>query len=110
MAIGLIAFPFVQVPPQRYGGTELFVATLALGIKDLGHEVVVYANGESNVLVEVRSLYPQSLWPLTGDFSETLRDINHTAWAIRDAAEVCDIIHDCRLHVSVKRHSSTRSI
>jgi glycosyltransferase involved in cell wall biosynthesis len=91
--IGLIASPFVEVPPRKYGGTELFIANLAVGLTDLGHQVVVYANGESSVPVEVRSIYPQSLWPLTGDFSENLIDINHTAWAVRDAADACDIIH-----------------
>ena len=54
MVIGLIASPFVEVPPQRYGETELFVANLAVGIKDVGHEVVAYANGESKLPVEVR--------------------------------------------------------
>lgn len=98
MIIGLVASPFVEVPPRRYGGTELFIANLAIGLKTLGHQVVVYANGESNLPVEVRSLYPQSLWPLTGDYSETLTDINHAAWAIRDAAEICDVIHVNSLH------------
>jgi glycosyltransferase involved in cell wall biosynthesis len=96
--IGLVASPFVEVPPKRYGGTELFIANLAIGLRNLGHQVVVYANGESKLPVEVRSLYPQSLWPLTGDFSETLTDINHAAWAIRDATEICDVIHVNSLH------------
>ena len=96
--IGLVASPFVEVPPKKYGGTELFIANLAVGLTNLGHQVVVYANGESKVPVEVRSLYSQSLWPLTGDFSESLRDINHTAWATRDAAEVCDIVHVNNIH------------
>ena len=98
MIIGLIASPFVEVPPKRYGGTELFIANLAVELTNLGHQVVVYANGESNLPVEVRSLYPQSLWPLTGEFSETLKDINHTAWAIRDAIEDCDVIHVNNVH------------
>jgi len=96
--IGLIASPFVEVPPRRYGGTELFIANLAVELTNLGHQVLVYANGESKLPVEVRSLYPQSLWPLTGDFSETLKDINHTAWATCDAAEVCDVIHVNNVH------------
>lgn len=98
MVIGLVASPFVEVPPKRYGGTELFIANLAVGLRDLGQQVVVYANGESQLPVEVRSLYPQSLWPLTGDFSETLKEVNHTAWAIRDADEICDLVHVNSVH------------
>ena len=29
MRIGIIAPPFIPVPPQEYGGTELFIADLA---------------------------------------------------------------------------------
>ena len=93
MRIALIAPPFIQIPPKRYGGTELFLATLAQGLKNLGHDVVVYANGESELPVEVRWLYPSAQWPIKGNFSESLKEINHTAWAVRDAADSCDVVH-----------------
>ena len=93
MRIALIAPPFIQIPPKRYGGTELFLATLGQGLKRLGYEVVVYSNGESETPVEVRWLYPTTQWPIRGDFSETLKEMNHTAWAVRDAADSCDIVH-----------------
>ncbi len=93
MRIALIAPPFIQIPPKRYGGTELFLASLAQGLKKLGHEVVVYANGESEIPVEVRWLYAEAQWPIQGEFSETLKEINHTAWAVRDASDSCDVIH-----------------
>jgi len=93
LRIALIAPPFIPVPPKRYGGTELFLATLACGLKKLGHEIVLYANGESEIPCEVRSIYAKAHWPINGDFSETLKEINHTSWAIRSAAEDCEIIH-----------------
>ena len=43
MRIALIAPPFIEVPPTRYGGTELFVANLACELHSSGHEVTVYA-------------------------------------------------------------------
>jgi glycosyltransferase involved in cell wall biosynthesis len=89
----LIAPPFIPVPPVRYGGTELFIANLAEGLRDRGHEVVVYANGESEVGVEIRWLYPESRWPIKGECSETLQEIVHTAWALHDAADNCDLVH-----------------
>ena len=49
MRIGLIASPFIPVPPTRYGGTELFVANLAESLRRLNVHVSVYANGESTV-------------------------------------------------------------
>jgi glycosyltransferase involved in cell wall biosynthesis len=90
--IALIAPPFISVPPKRYGGTELFVANLARGLTKLGHDVVVYANGESEVPVEVRWIYATAQWPITGEFSETLKEMRQTAWAVRDAADGCDIV------------------
>src|SRR6185503_15107058 len=82
MRIALIAPPFIPVPPRRYGGTELFIGHLAEGLKQHGIDVVVYASGDSTVGVEVRSLYPESEWPLTGEIFSNLKDINHTTWAI----------------------------
>ena len=93
MRIALIAPPFIPIPPKRYGGTELFVASLAQGLKKLGRDVVVYTNGESEIPVEIHSLYPKAQWPIKGEFSETLKEMNHTAWAVKDAAASCDIIH-----------------
>ena len=68
MRIALIAPPFIQIPPKRYGGTELFLAGLAQGLKNLGHEVVVYTNGESEIPVEIRWLYPAAQWPIVLTF------------------------------------------
>jgi glycosyltransferase involved in cell wall biosynthesis len=81
------------VPPADYGGTELFVAHLAEGLRREGVEVVVYANGESTVKTEVRSIYPRSEWPIKVAEDAWLRELNHESWAVHDAAAFCDIVH-----------------
>jgi glycosyltransferase involved in cell wall biosynthesis len=93
MRIALIAPPFIPVPPNNYGGTELFIGNLAVGLKALGHEVVVYTNGEATVPVERRWIYEKSEWPIKGEVHDSLKDMNHTAWAISGAASDCDLIH-----------------
>ncbi len=94
MKIALIAPPFIAVPPQTYGGTELFVAQLAEALSHRGHEVIVYANGESRVDCEVRSLYARSEWPPASLGAGTLRNLQHSAWALRDAAATAvDVVH-----------------
>ena len=60
MRIGLIAPPFISVPPKDYGGTELFIAQLAEGLLKRGLEVLVYTNGESTVEAEKRWIYPKA--------------------------------------------------
>jgi glycosyltransferase involved in cell wall biosynthesis len=93
MRIAIVAPPFIPVPPVAYGGTELFVAQLAEGLVCRGHDVVVYANGESRVRCEVRSLYPHGEWPPVDAAAVQLKNADHTGWAIRDAAQWADVLH-----------------
>ena len=82
MRIALVSTPFVPVPPRGYGGTELVVAELALGLRSRGAEVVVYATGDSRLQgTEVRSYFPQARWPPDAGV-----DATHAAWCLRDIA------------------------
>ncbi len=93
MRVALIASPFINVPPKDYGGTELFIAQLAEGLQKIGIDVIVYTNGESTVNVERRWIYPNSQWPIRAQDQASLKDMDHTSWAVQDAAESCDVIH-----------------
>src|SRR5579863_4461221 len=93
MRVALISPPFLPVPPKKYGGTELFIAQLAEGLKCAGIDVVVYTNGESTVSAEKRWLYKNQQWPISGEVFDNLQDFNHASWAISDAASDCDVIH-----------------
>lgn len=93
MRIGLIASPFISVPPPAYGGTELFIANLAEALVRLGADVTVYTNGESKVKAERRWLFPKHAWPLSAELSGVTREIDHNSWAIADAERNCDVIH-----------------
>jgi glycosyltransferase involved in cell wall biosynthesis len=93
MRVALIAPPFIAVPPQKYGGTELFVSELARGLQAHEIDVTVYANGESTIDVPVRWIYRQGEWPLERDVETTLKGLNHHAWAVADAAKEADLIH-----------------
>jgi glycosyltransferase involved in cell wall biosynthesis len=93
MRIALIGPPFIEVPPRRYGGTELFIANLARELYARGHEVTVYANGDSRLPCPVRSIYEHADWPPDHPVRCQLKNADHTAWAIRDAVGKADIIH-----------------
>ena len=93
MRIAIIAPPFIAVPPANYGGTELFVAVLARGLHARGHEVIVYANGQSHLPCAVRWRYPRTDWPLCDLERAGLKNMDHTAWALQDAARWADVIH-----------------
>ena len=93
MRIALIGPPFIEVPPRRYGGTELFIANLARELYTRGHDVTVYANGDSRLPCPVRSIYPHADWPPDDPVRCQLKNADHTAWAVHDAAATTDIVH-----------------
>jgi glycosyltransferase involved in cell wall biosynthesis len=47
LRIALVAPLYESVPPKLYGGTERVVAYLADALVDLGHDVTLYASGDS---------------------------------------------------------------
>src|SRR3989442_10115146 len=62
MRIGLPAPPFGSVPPRRYGGTERVVGWLAEALLARGHDVVVFASGDSEVNAPVIPIVDRALW------------------------------------------------
>jgi hypothetical protein len=53
MRIGLIAPPWIQVPPPSYSGTEAVVDVLARGLTAAGHEVLLAAAAGSTCPVRL---------------------------------------------------------
>jgi len=91
LRIALISTPFIAVPPVSYGGTELIVAELARALHAAGHEVVVYATGDSALPgIEIRSYFPTASWPPSPETDQT-----HAAWALRDVLRdgQFDLVH-----------------
>lgn len=93
MRIALVAPPFIAVPPRRYGGTELFMAELAIGLQKKGIELTLYTNGESVLPVPRKWFYETEEWPLSGEAEANLKGLNHAAWAVKDAEKEADLIH-----------------
>jgi glycosyltransferase involved in cell wall biosynthesis len=87
--IGLIAPPWIPIPPPAYGGTEVVVDNLARGLKALGHDVVLFTVGESECPVERRWLFERGSEPIGVGSVEVAH-----ALAAYDALRDVDIIHD----------------
>jgi glycosyltransferase involved in cell wall biosynthesis len=89
MRIAMISTPFVAVPPRDYGGTELVVHELAEGLVRRGHDVTLFATGDSRTSAELRALYRTPQWP-----PDYLSDLNHVSWAFEQAvAGEFDLVH-----------------
>jgi glycosyltransferase involved in cell wall biosynthesis len=92
MRIGLVAPPWVPVPPQRYGGIEAVIDRLARGLVAAGHEVLLAAPGNSTCPVpQVSGAEPaEEGAPVCSDVNTELR---HVVLSYAAMSEV-DIIHD----------------
>lgn len=92
MRISLIAPPWVPVPPPAYGGTELMLDGLARGLRDAGHEVLLFCTGDSTCPVPRRWVLPEAVANRMGPTAilPALRHIIHAY----EAAKGSDIVHD----------------
>ena len=71
MKIAIIAPPWVPVPPPAYGGTEAVLDTLARGLQDAGHEILLYSTGDSTCEVPGAFTFEHALGTVsTGSASE----------------------------------------
>ena len=89
----MISTPFVSVPPPRYGGTELIVAELVTGLAAAGHEVTLFATGDSRAgeNVSVRARFERPRWP-----PEAYVELDHAGFAVEeilDDGRGFDVVH-----------------
>lgn len=61
MRIAQIASLSERVPPKTYGGTELVVSLLTDELVRRGHDVTLFASGDSITLAKLKSVHPRSL-------------------------------------------------
>jgi glycosyltransferase involved in cell wall biosynthesis len=69
MRIAQIAPLYEAVPPKLYGGTERVVSYLTEALVDLGHDVTLFASGDS-----VTSANLEAAWPRALRLDPTIRD------------------------------------
>src|SRR5271168_3969512 len=90
MRIGIIAPPWTPIPPLLYGGIELVVDQLARGLQDAGHEVLLFATGDSTCPVPRQWVLPAAEGTRIGMVVPEIRHVMHAYEAVQD----CDVVHD----------------
>jgi glycosyltransferase involved in cell wall biosynthesis len=89
MKVALVAPPFLSVPPQKYGGTEIFLHALCEGLVERGADVTLFATGDSKACARVRYYHREGIWP-----PEPMIELQHLGWAMYQAAQgKFDIVH-----------------
>lgn len=90
LRVGIIAPPWLPVPPGSYGGTENVIDDLARGLVAAGHRVELYTTGDSTCPVPKRWTYPSARTERMGD---SVIEVRHLLDAV-DALDAVDVIHD----------------
>jgi glycosyltransferase involved in cell wall biosynthesis len=88
--IGILAPPWLPVPPAAYGGTESVLDVLARGLDAAGHDVVLFSTADSTCPVRRSwvgpSVPPQAIGTVVAELQQVL--------AGYEALGGCDLIHD----------------
>ena len=90
MKIAILAPTWFAVPPTGYGGIELVVSLLADGLVDAGHDVTLFASGDSLTKANLSYIFDEAPSELIG---RTLPEIRH-ALACYERADEFDVIND----------------
>ena len=93
LRIGLVAPPFERVPPVAYGGTERIVHALAVELDRRGHEVTVFASGDSVVPGRLVATVPSPIRDTGAAGIHAIPWLTTTLMAVMDDGERLDVLH-----------------
>ncbi|HEV8296359.1 MAG TPA: glycosyltransferase family 4 protein [Acidimicrobiales bacterium] len=92
MRIAIIAPPWVPVPPRAYGGTEAVLDSLARGLQEAGHDVLLYATGDSTCDVPTRWVREYAAGTVATGAAIELQHVVNAYEAVLDWG--AEVVHD----------------
>ena len=92
MRIAIVAPPWLPVPPPAYGGTEVVLDRLARGIQAAGHEVMLFATGDSTCRVPTRWVLERAAGTVATGAATEIRHVVHAYAAALEWG--ADVVHD----------------
>ncbi len=94
MKIAQIAPPWFSVPPKNYGGTEAVIYNLVEKQVELGHDVTLYASGNSRTSAKLVSFIPLALMESGVPWQAHLKAYYHLQKAVNAVKQGnFDIVH-----------------
>jgi glycosyltransferase involved in cell wall biosynthesis len=88
--IGIIAPAWFAVPPVRYGGIEWVVSILADGLVDQGHDVTLFAAGDSQTRAQLVTSYDE---PPSMRIGLSMPDLHHALTCYARSGDF-DVVND----------------
>lgn len=92
LKIAQVAPLWFPIPPKKYGGTEWIVFHLCEGLKKMGHEVTLFASGDSKVSCKLEATHPKSLIEDGISWTDQTYNLLNLSNAYKRSTEF-DIIH-----------------
>src|SRR4051794_4738530 len=92
MRIAQIAPLHEAVPPKLYGGTERVVSFLTEELVALGHDVTLFASGDSETSARLEAVWPRAL-RLDPGVRDTIAPHFLLMEAVREQASEFDVLH-----------------
>ena len=111
MRIAQIAPIVERIPPKKYGGTERILYHLTEELVKRGHEVTLFASGDTKTSGRLVSVVPKPLREMQGEqdiYGFNVHSLMNTglAYAMQDQF---DIIHDHNPHVGLPTANISRT-
>ena len=92
MRIAQIAPLTESVPPKLYGGTERVVSYITEALVDLGHDVTLFASGDSQTSAKLEAVWPRAL-RLDPGIRDRIAPHMLLMERVRRAADQFDVLH-----------------
>jgi glycosyltransferase involved in cell wall biosynthesis len=90
MRIAVLAPAWFAVPPSGYGGIEWVVSLLADGLAEGGHDVTLFASGDSRTKAKLSAVFEQAP---SRQIGRSMPDLRH-ALACYERADEFDVVND----------------
>src|SRR5262245_66421049 len=84
LRIAQLAPTYERVPPATYGGTELVVSLITEELVRRGHDVTLYASGDSETHAELRSITSRAV-----RYGEVVDGVRHAEYFQLVNAQAC---------------------
>jgi glycosyltransferase involved in cell wall biosynthesis len=111
MRIAQVPPLYESVPPKLYGGTERVVSYLTEELVRLGHDVTLFASGDSQTTAKLIPVCPRALWHERSCREELPHHVRQMELVLRDAHRF-DVIHfhGDYVHYPLTRHLPCTSV
>jgi len=93
MKIAIVAPIAIKIPPDKYGGSEFVVYYLTEELVRRGHEVDLYATGDSETSANLISVTPHGVWNIPG-FKDSSSCCLSEVYQLIDSGKKYDVIHE----------------